>query len=216
MWEGIFLNFLYFSNCLSKSNPFFPLFFLPFFSIVWLIDLSPPPFIILHQYLFLFYTTILKFSHPPNASFTFPMPTRFFRFSLFSLSLSLSLSLFYYFFIFLWTLFSLSSSQISSQNSSSASFLVSLTETIMVVFFVKKSCKALCRHHVVTAPFFFFFFFFFFFWSKKSRRSIHCWKEFFSWNWSKRWCEFNVWQNLMVEVSTMVICCCESIMFLVF
>ena len=33
----------------------------------------------------------------------------------------------------------------------------------MIVFFVKKSCRALRHHHVVAAPFFFFFFFFFVF-----------------------------------------------------
>ena len=49
----------------------------------------------------------------------------------------------------------------SSQNSSSASFSVSLKETIMVFFFfwVKNSCRALHCHRAMADPFFFLFFF---------------------------------------------------------
>ena len=58
----------------------------------------------------------------------------------------------------------------SSQNSSSASFSVSLTETIMVFFFgVKNSCRALHCHHAVAAPFFFFYLFIF---SKKISQKL--------------------------------------------
>ena len=112
------------------------------------------------------------------------------------------------------SLFLLHKSPQSSQNSSSASFSVSLMETIMVFFFfgVKNSCRALHCHRAVAAPFFLFSFFFFC--QKKFRRSTHCWKEIFAWNYPEHWCEFNVWQNVMVEPSTMVIWCCESVMFL--
>ena len=108
------------------------------------------------------------------------------------------------------------SSQVSSvsQNSSSTSFSVSLTETIMVFFFlVKNSCRALHCHYAVATSFFFSFLFFC---QKKFHRSSHCRKEIFAWNYSEHWCEFNIWQNVMVEASTMVIWCCESIMFLLF
>ena len=56
----------------------------------------------------------------------------------------------------------------------------------------------------------------FFFWSKKFHRSSHCWNEIFAWNYPEHWCEFNIWQNVMVEASTIVIWCCESVMFLFF
>ena len=61
------------------------------------------------------------------------------------------------------SLFLLHKSPQSSQNSSSASFSVSLMETIMVFFFggVKNSCRALHCHRAVAAPFFLFSFFFF-------------------------------------------------------
>ena len=97
------------------------------------------------------------------------------------------------------SLFILHKSPQSSQNSSSASFSVSLMETIMVFFWVKNSCRALHCHRAMAAPFFFLFFFFFFgsktlaghyivtvqwlllsssssffFWSKKFHRSSHC------------------------------------------
>ena len=81
-------------------------------------------------------------------------------------------------------------------------------------FWVKNSCRALHCHCAVAAPFFFLFFFFF--WSKKFHRSSHCWNEIFAWNYPEHWCEFNIWQNVMVEASTMVIWCCESVMFLFF
>ena len=60
----------------------------------------------------------------------------------------------------------------------SASFSVSLTEIVIVLFLVKKSWRALRRHCAVAAPFFLslslFSFLFFFFWSKKSlRRQKH-------------------------------------------
>ena len=60
------------------------------------------------------------------------------------------------------SLFLLHKSPQSSQNSSSASFSVSLMETIMVFFFggVKNSCRALHCHRAVAAPFFLFSFFF--------------------------------------------------------
>ena len=118
------------------------------------------------------------------------------------------------------SLFILHKSPQSSQNSSSASFSISLTEIIMVFSFflgVKNSCRALHSHRAMVAPFFFFSFFFpFFFCQKKFPRSSHCWKETFAWNYLEHWCEFNIWQNVMVEASTMVIWCCESVMFLFF
>ena len=88
-------------------------------------------------------------------------------------------------------------------------------------FWVKNSCRALHCHRAMVAPFFFFSFFsslFFFFLvvKKKFPRSSHCWKEIFAWNYLEHWCEFNIWQNVMVEASTMVIWCCESVMFLFF
>ena len=55
-----------------------------------------------------------------------------------------------------------------------------------------------------------------FFGQKKFRKSTHCQKEIFTWNYPKHWCEFNVWQNVMIEALTMVIWCCESVMFLFF
>ena len=67
------------------------------------------------------------------------------------------------------SLFILHKSPQSSQNSSSASFSISLTEIIMVFSFflgVKNSCRALHCHRAMVAPFFFFSFFsslFFFF-----------------------------------------------------
>ena len=70
-----------------------------------------------------------------------------------------------------WTLFSLSSSQISSVLTKLfiCFFSISLAETIMgFVFLVKNSCRALCCHRAVAAPFFFFSFFFFFFFFKKN------------------------------------------------
>ena len=95
------------------------------------------------------------------------------------------------------------------------SFSVSLTETIMVCFFfflVKNSCGALHCHRAVAAPFFFFFC------QKNFHRSTHWRKEIFAQNYVEHWCDFNfnVWQNVMVEASTMVIWCCESVMFLFF
>ena len=173
MRRGLF-NVLYFSNCPSPiCFSFFCFFFLPFFSTGWLIDLFPPPFLILHLYLFLFsfllFTSILLLL----------------LFQCLLVSSGIPSSLFLYF----DEPSSLFNSLYSSQNSSSASFLVSLTETIMVVFFVKNTCRALHRHRAVAAP-------------------------FFAWNYIEHWCEFNVWQNLMVEASTIVIWCCESIIFL--
>ena len=80
--------------------------------------------------------------------------------------------------------------------------------------------KTLAEHYIVTAQWLllssFPFFFFFFFCQKKVHRSSHCRKEIFTWNYLEHWCKFNVWQNVMVEASTMVIWCCESIMFLFF
>ena len=57
------------------------------------------------------------------------------------------------------------------------------------------------------------FFSFFFLCQKKFRRSSHCQKENFVWNYPEHWCEFNIWQNVMVEASTMVIWCCEFVIF---
>ena len=147
----------------------------------------------------------------------FPMPSWLHRYTFLQCSI----------FLFLdepSSLFILHKSPQSSQNSSSASFSISLTEIIMVFSFflgVKNSCRALHCHRAMVAPFFFFSFFsslFFFFLvvKKKFPRSSHCWKEIFAWNYLEHWCEFNIWQNVMVEASTMVIWCCESVMFLFF
>ena len=84
----------------------------------------------------------------------------------------------------------------------------------MFFFWVKNSCRALHCHRAVAAPFFFFSFFLFC--QKKFCRSSHRQKENFGWNYPKHWCEFNVWQNVMVEASTMVIWCCESVIFFFF
>ena len=177
MRRGLF-NVLYFSNCPSPiCFSFFCFFFLPFFSTGWLIDLFPPPFLILHLYLFLFsfllFTSILLLL----------------LFQCLLVSSGIPSSLFLYF----DEPSSLFNSLYSSQNSSSASFLVSLTETIMVVFFVKNTCRALHRHRAVAAPFFFFFFFFFFFLFCQKNLTNHYRKEIFARNWPENWCEFNVW-----------------------
>ena len=183
---------------MPKYIPFFLflflLFFLPFFCTIWLIDLSPPPFIILHHYLFLsffLFTNILNFSHP-HVSSTFPLS------------------------LFWWTLFSLSSSQISSiLTKLFLCLLLSLTHENNHDFIF--GSKTLAEHCIVTVLWMLLSsssFLFFFFCQKKFRRSTHCWKEIFAWNYPEHWCEFNIWQNVMVEPSTMVIWCCESVMFL--
>ena len=117
------------------------------------------------------------------------------------------------------SLFLLHKSPQSSQNSSS----LSLTHGNNHVFFFFFLSKNLAEHCIVTvqwpvaAPFFFFFFFFFFYFCQKNfAEALICWKEIFAWNYPEHWCEYNVWQNVMVEASTMVIWCCEFVMFLFF
>ena len=88
-------------------------------------------------------------------------------------------------------------------------------------FFYFWGSKTLAEHYILTVQWLllsssFLFFFPFFFFQKKFPRSSHCWKETFAWNYLEHWCEFNIWQNVMVEASTMVIWCCESVMFLFF
>ena len=121
------------------------------------------------------------------------------------------------------SLFLLHKSPQSSQNSSSLSLTHGNNYVFSFLFhfyFFIFGSKTLAKHCIVTvqwpvaAPFFFLFFFFFR--SKKFHRSSHCWNEIFVWNYLEHWCEFNIWQNVMVEASTMVIWCCESVMFLFF
>ena len=145
---------------------------------------------------FLRSSTHLKFLPFQCLFFTFPMPTHFFRCSPFSIS----------------------SSQISSQNSFFASFSVSLTETVMIIFLlVKKSWRALHHHHAVAAPFFLFFFFL----SKKShkRQKHSVQKSIFrlkltgmfqnyvvlGWKKVKKWCSFKFsTQPVIIDLTTAV------------
>ena len=177
-----------------KYIPFFLfpflLFFLPFFSTVWLIDLSPPPFIILHLYLSFF----------PFKNFTFPMPSCLHVSSGNSFSFLMNTLLSFFF------------TNLLSPHKTLPLLLLSLTHGNNHGFFfwVKNSWRVLHCHRAVATPFSSFFFF----WSIKISQSTHCQKEIFTWNYPEHWCEFNVWQNVMVEASTMVIWCCECNAFI--
>ena len=126
-----------------KYIPFFLfpflLFFLPFFSTVWLIDLSPPPFIILHLYLSFF----------PFKNFTFPMPSCLHVSSGNSFSFLMNTLLSFFF------------TNLLSPHKTLPLLLLSLTDGNNHGFFfwVKNSWRVLHCHRAVATPFFFFFFF---------------------------------------------------------
>ena len=66
--------------------------------------------------------------------------------------------------------------------------------------------KTLAEHYIVTMQWLLLSSsFIYLFFQKKFHRSSHCRIEIFAWNYPEHWCEFNVWQNVMVEASTMVI-----------
>ena len=112
-----------------------------------------------------------------------------------------------------WTLFSLSSSQ-NLLTKLFISLLLSLTHGNNHGFFFW--CQKLLQSIVLSLCSGCSFLLLLLLVKKKFRRSIHCRKEIFAWNYPEHWCEFNVWQNILVEASTMVIWCCESVMFLFF
>ena len=152
---------------LSKYNPFFLLlfllFFLPFFLhylIDWFISSTVYNFTSLSLsffFSFFLFTNILNFSHPCISS-TFPLS------------------------LFWWTLFSLSSSQISSiLTKLFLCLLLSLTHENNHDFIF--GSKTVAEHCIVTVQWMLLSsssFLFFFFCQKKFRRSTHCRKEIFT------------------------------------
>ena len=152
---------------LPKYNPFFLLlfllFFLPFFLhylIDWFISSTVYNFTSLSLsffFSFFLFTNILNFSHP-RVSSTFPLS------------------------LFWWSLFSLSSSQISSiLTKLFLCLLLSLTHENNHDFIF--GSKTLAEHCIVTVQWMLLSsssFLFFFFCQKKFRRSTHCRKEIFT------------------------------------